>query len=204
MRDADERDAAENLAFVSTLPTLGARRADQTLLHHEAWSRNVDVRAGVHTGEVELRDGDVFGVSVQVAQRICSLGTAGRVLVSRSVFDLVRGSDLLFEALGEHRLKGLEGTWNVFEAATDTTTLHRNETRTENRGVARRLESLSACESEVIVSMSAGQTDAEIATALFISEATVKAHLSHLFTKTGCGNRVQLALFAHRSGVATL
>lgn len=190
--------------FVATFdaPTRAVQCA--LAVQHEARSCNVDVRAGVHTGEVERRDGDVFGVTVHVTQRICSLGTGGRVLVSSSVFDLVRGSDLCFEDLGEHRLKGLEGTWNVFAAATATRTLHRHRTETVSHDVADRLGSLSPRECEVLTSMSAGRTNAEIATALFISEATVKAHLSHLFTKTGCANRVQLALFAHRSGLATL
>jgi DNA-binding NarL/FixJ family response regulator len=53
----------------------------------------------------------------------------------------------------------------------------------------------------VLAAVGTGASNAEIAAALFMSEATVKAHVSHLFTKIGCTNRVQLALYAHRQGI---
>ena len=56
-----------------------------------------------------------------------------------------------------------------------------------------------ATEREVLVAVGTGASNAEIAAALFLSEATVKAHVSHLFTKTGCTDRVRLALHAHHT-----
>ena len=69
----------------------------------------VSVRAGLHTGEVELADdGDVRGIAVNVAARVCQQAGSDEVLVSNTVKDLVAGSGLSFADLGEHALKGLD------------------------------------------------------------------------------------------------
>ena len=67
----------------------------------------LDVRAGLHTGEVEIRGDDLHGLAVHVAQRVSSIAGAGEVLVSRTVVDLVAGSDIEFADHGEHELKGV-------------------------------------------------------------------------------------------------
>ena len=74
----------------------------------------LEVRAGVHTGEIELLGDDVAGISVHTAQRVASLAQAGEVLVSRTVADLLAGSDFTFHDRGEHELKGVPGTWRLF------------------------------------------------------------------------------------------
>ena len=74
----------------------------------------IDVRIGLHTGEVERRDDDVAGIAVHLAQRVQTKAQPGEVLVSRTVVDLVVGSDLHFVDHGEHELKGLPGTWRLF------------------------------------------------------------------------------------------
>ena len=74
----------------------------------------IDVRVGVHTGEIERRGDDVAGIAVHLAQRVQSKADAGEVLVSRTVVDLVVGSDLPFVDRGEHELKGLPGRWRLF------------------------------------------------------------------------------------------
>jgi class 3 adenylate cyclase len=77
-------------------------------------SLDLAIRAGVHTGEVELRGGDVAGLAVHLAQRVCALAPSGVVLVSRTVVDLVVGSELEFHDHGTHELKGVPGTWQLF------------------------------------------------------------------------------------------
>jgi class 3 adenylate cyclase len=96
----------------------GPTRAVQCALaiQHEAGQRRIPMRVGVHTGEVEMRNNDVLGLTVHVAQRVCGFASAGQVLTTRQVVDLVAGSKLRFEDRGEHRLKGLEGSWTLFEA----------------------------------------------------------------------------------------
>ncbi|HEX6219957.1 MAG TPA: adenylate/guanylate cyclase domain-containing protein [Acidimicrobiia bacterium] len=76
----------------------------------------IEVRAGVHTGEVELVADDIAGMGVHIGARIASLAGPGQVFVSRTVRDLVVGSDLVFEERGAHPLKGVPGTWEIYEA----------------------------------------------------------------------------------------
>ncbi len=71
----------------------------------------LEIRAGLHTGEIEQRGNDVAGLAVHLAQRIQGLAEPGEILVSRTVVDLVVGSGLHFEAHGEHKLKGVPGEW---------------------------------------------------------------------------------------------
>lgn len=78
---------------------------------------SIDIRAGVHTGEVELRDGDVGGIAVHIGARIASLAEPGEVWVSRTVKDLVTGSGVEFDDRREHNLKGVPGTWQLFALA---------------------------------------------------------------------------------------
>jgi class 3 adenylate cyclase len=72
------------------------------------------IRAGIHTGECEQIGQDVGGVAVHTAARVAALARADQVLVSRTVVDLVAGSGLSFTDQGEHALKGIPGTWQLF------------------------------------------------------------------------------------------
>src|SRR4029078_9353565 len=74
----------------------------------------LEVRVGVHTGEVERRGDDVAGIGVHIAARVQAHAHPGEVWVSRSVTDLVTGSGISFEDRGEHSLKGVPGTWQLF------------------------------------------------------------------------------------------
>jgi class 3 adenylate cyclase len=74
----------------------------------------IEVRAGIHTGEIEVRGDDVSGIAVHIAQRVSALAGPDQVLVSRTVVDLVAGSGIEFDGCGEHELKGLGGTWQLF------------------------------------------------------------------------------------------
>jgi class 3 adenylate cyclase len=74
----------------------------------------VQVRAGLHTGEVELRDSDVGGIAVHIAARVMGAAEAGEILTSRTVRDLVVGSDVALQDRGSQPLKGIEGSWQLF------------------------------------------------------------------------------------------
>lgn len=82
-------------------------------------SLGVDVRAGLHTGEVELDRDDVSGIAVAIGARIGALAGAGEVLASSTVKDLVVGSGLRFDDRGEHELKGVPDRWRIFAAVGD-------------------------------------------------------------------------------------
>jgi len=74
----------------------------------------LEVRAGIHTGEVELIDGDIAGIAVNIGARVSACAGAGEVLVSRTVTDLVAGSGIEFEPRGAHSLKGVPGEWELY------------------------------------------------------------------------------------------
>ena len=74
----------------------------------------LEVRAGLHAGEIELRGEDVSGLAVHVAARVQATAEAGTVVVSRTVVDLVAGSGIEFDELGERDLKGVPGRWHLF------------------------------------------------------------------------------------------
>jgi class 3 adenylate cyclase len=74
----------------------------------------LDVRVGLHTGEIELRGDDIGGLAVHIGARVSQLAGPREILVSRTVVDLVAGSHLEFDDRGERALKGVEGTWRVF------------------------------------------------------------------------------------------
>jgi class 3 adenylate cyclase len=83
-------------------------------LRDEVRPLGLDIRVGLHSGEIELRDDDVAGMAVHIGARVAALAAPGEVLVSRTVTDLVAGSGIEFEDRGEHGLKGVPGTWNLF------------------------------------------------------------------------------------------
>lgn len=74
----------------------------------------VEVRVGLHTGEVELTDNDVAGIAVHIAARVGALAGAGQLLVSGTVKDLVAGSGIAFADRGEHSLKGVPERWRLW------------------------------------------------------------------------------------------
>jgi pimeloyl-ACP methyl ester carboxylesterase/class 3 adenylate cyclase len=74
----------------------------------------IDVRAGLHTGEIELAGNDAAGIAVHIGKRVSDLADSGEVLVSRMVVDLVAGSGLTFVARGAQVLKGVPGEWQLY------------------------------------------------------------------------------------------
>jgi class 3 adenylate cyclase len=74
----------------------------------------LELRSGLHTGEIEVRGDDVTGIGVVIGQRVSALAGPNEVLVSRTLTDLVAGSGIDFDDRGEHELKGVPGTWRLF------------------------------------------------------------------------------------------
>ena len=78
-------------------------------------SLGIEIRAGLHSGEVEFQDGQIAGIAVHIAARVMALAGTGRVLVSSTVKDLVVGSPIRFADRGSHPLRGVPGEWGLFE-----------------------------------------------------------------------------------------
>jgi class 3 adenylate cyclase len=74
----------------------------------------LQIRAGLHAGEVDVREGDVAGIAVHVAARVMALADPGDILVSAALPSLLIGSGIAFEPRGEHELKGVPGTWPIY------------------------------------------------------------------------------------------
>jgi class 3 adenylate cyclase len=92
-------------------PTRAIRCAEA--LRAKAETLDIEIRAGIHTGECELLDADIGGIAVHIAARICGHAAAGEILVSRTVRDLVVGSGTGFEDRGSVELRGVPGTWQL-------------------------------------------------------------------------------------------
>jgi class 3 adenylate cyclase/pimeloyl-ACP methyl ester carboxylesterase len=103
--------------FLATFDAPGRAIRCGTAICQAAQALDVEVRVGLHTGEVEARGADIGGISVHIGARVAATAAAGQVLVSRTVTDLVAGSGIEFEDRGEHELKGVPGTWRLFSVS---------------------------------------------------------------------------------------
>jgi class 3 adenylate cyclase len=101
-------------SFLATFdgPARGIRCA--SAIREALGTLGIDVRAGLHTGEIELAPSGVEGIAVHIGARIAALAGAGEILVSGTVKDLVVGSGVDFDGRGAHTLKGVPGEWSVF------------------------------------------------------------------------------------------
>jgi class 3 adenylate cyclase len=109
------KSTGDGILAVFDRPGRGIRCA--LALREELRDRGIEIRAGLHTGEVDLRGDDVGGIAVHLAARIMAAAGPGEVLVSRTVRDLVGGSDIALEDHGTHTLKGVGDLWQLFAAS---------------------------------------------------------------------------------------
>jgi class 3 adenylate cyclase len=100
--------------FLATFdgPARAIRCADA--IREGARRLGLDIRAGVHTGEIEVRGTDVAGIAVHIASRVASCAQPGQVLVSHAVPPLVVGAGIEFAEVGQRDLKGVPGDWTLF------------------------------------------------------------------------------------------
>jgi class 3 adenylate cyclase len=88
-----------------------------TAIRDAVQTLGIEVRAGLHTGECEVRGDDIGGIGVHIGARVSALAGPNDVLVSSTLRDLVIGSGLEFEERGAHELKGVPGEWRLFAVA---------------------------------------------------------------------------------------
>lgn len=99
---------------LAILPSaISAIRAGQEL-RAALGEEGLDVRVGIHVGDVDRRGDDISGLAVNIAARIMHLAAPGEILVSRTVTDLIAGSTIDFADRGDHELKGVPGAWGLF------------------------------------------------------------------------------------------
>src|SRR6185312_1233003 len=105
------KETGDGVLAVFDAPARGiecAKRLRSALSH-----AGIAIRAGIHTGEIELRGEDVSGIGVHIAARVAALAGTGELLVSRTVKDLVSGSEYAFASRGSHRLRGIPERWEL-------------------------------------------------------------------------------------------
>jgi class 3 adenylate cyclase len=100
--------------IVATFDGPGRAIRGATELQYELSKADLRIRIGIHTGEIEVRGTEIGGIAVHLAARIMAEAGADEILVSRTVRDLVVGSDIGFQDRGNHTLKGIEGDWQLF------------------------------------------------------------------------------------------
>ena len=100
--------------FLATFDRPGAAIRCATAIADAVAKHGLTVRAAIHAGEIELLKDDIGGIGVHIASRILDATDPGEVRVSRTVRDLVAGSDLTFSDLGEHSLKDLPEPWRLY------------------------------------------------------------------------------------------
>ena len=100
--------------FVATFDSPGRAIECAVAIRDALKTLDIDVRAGIHTGEIEVRGNDIAGMAVHIGARVSALAGPDEVLVSSTVKDLVVGSRVDFTERGEHELKGVPGTWRLF------------------------------------------------------------------------------------------
>jgi class 3 adenylate cyclase len=102
--------------FLATFDRPGQAILAAAAMVHSVAALGLSIRAGLHSGEIELMGEDIGGIAVHIAHRISSVARPGAVLVSSTVKDLVDGSGIEFDDLGTHQLKGLPGSRHLFTA----------------------------------------------------------------------------------------
>ena len=145
------------------------------------------IRAGVHAGECEMKDGRPRGVALHVASSVMEFAQPGEVLVSGTVKDLVVGSGLEFADRGVRVFSGIPGSWSLYSAGPEQPAAAAEPVR------AGATIELSKREREVAQLVARGLSNREIADRLYLSERTIDNHVHHILDKLGFDSRVQVA-----------
>ena len=160
----------------------------------DAVELGVQVKAGLHTGEIRLNREGAAGIAVQIAAWIAELAAADEVLVASTVKDLVSGSGLGFEDRGLYTVKVGQEQWRLFRVT-------RAAGPSPAAPAAVPAGELTAREREVALLLVGGLTNRQIANALTITEGTAAQHVKHVMAKLGFSSRSQVAVWATRQGL---
>jgi predicted ATPase/pimeloyl-ACP methyl ester carboxylesterase/DNA-binding CsgD family transcriptional regulator len=183
-------------AFLATFdgPARGIRCALAILEASRAFNPGIALRAGLHTGEADLLEGELGGEAFRVAARVMAQAAAGDVLVSTTVRDLVAGSEIPFQELDAAASVGPWQLYRVGRAGGDGVTPTPSVS-------ARRSDPLTPREREVALLLARGLTNRQIAEELVISAATAERHVVNIFNKLGFHSRSQLAAWVVEQGL---
>jgi pimeloyl-ACP methyl ester carboxylesterase/DNA-binding CsgD family transcriptional regulator len=149
--------------------------------------------AGVHAGEVDIREGSVAGLALHVTERIAARAGAGEVLVSGVVNDLIAGSGLHFVERGNEPIEGMDSPLELLAVMVEQhLEPHTRAAKAPN------LEELTAREREVLALVAEGRSNASIAQRLHLSEHTAKRHVANILLKLDLPTRAAAAALVGR------
>jgi pimeloyl-ACP methyl ester carboxylesterase/DNA-binding CsgD family transcriptional regulator len=157
-------------------------------------------RAGIHTGEVAVAGTSLAGVAVYLTSRIATLASPGDIVVSGTVKDLVAGSGLDFDELGDRTIPGIPGEWRLFRLAGEQRTGAAPVPVPDPGTVPRDTAHLSRRERDVATLLALGLSNRQIADELVISVATVERHVANILAKLSYRSRTQVAAWAVEQG----
>ncbi len=183
-------------------PARAIRCAEEIV--REARELGLQVRAGLHTGEVVVVREGIIGVALHLAAQVARQAAPGEVVVSNTVKDLVVGSGLDFQPLGDRVFPGLPGEWRLYRLASQRSSPQPTTRSHVTDGQASAAEPspvLSPREGEVLRLLVTGCSDREIAERLFISARTASKHVGHILAKLGVGSRGEAAVRAVQDGL---
>jgi DNA-binding NarL/FixJ family response regulator len=156
----------------------------------------LELRAGIHTGEVEHVEGRARGITLHVSSRIAAAAGGGELLVTATTRELAAGSGLVFADRGEHALKGIREPRRLYAAADGLAEPGASEAQPAVYPAG-----LTAREVDVLRLVAIGLSDAETAERLFLSVRTVNAHLRSIYRKLGIRSRTAASRFAEENGL---
>ena len=187
------------MAFSHPIP--GVRCALATIAG--AADRGLDLRAGVHTGEVGIVGDQLAGVALFLASGMAAEAGVGEVLVSHTVRDLIVGSGISVAPAGERVFCGLPGEWQLWRLVGGTSVPAPFTASTDDREPpsARPVSVLSRREREVAAGLALGLANRQIAAELCISAATVERHVANILLRLGFRSRTQVAEWAVECGL---
>jgi class 3 adenylate cyclase len=105
--------------ILALLPSAGSGLRTAAAIHRDLAAEGLDVRIGVHAGDIDRRGDDVSGLAVNIASRVMSKAGAGEIVVTTSVVAAIAGQSVAFESLGSQDLKGVPGAWELFRVVTE-------------------------------------------------------------------------------------
>ena len=163
-------------------------------IQESARSLGLELAAGIHTGEIEIRNAGFAGLTVHIAENISSKARAGEILVSGVVADLVAGSGLHFQERGVETFDGMPGELRLLAVAD---VQHLEPARMAAKSP--HLNVLSAREREVLALVADGLSNAAIAKRLSLSDHTIKRHVANILLKLDLPTRAAAAALVGRT-----
>jgi len=173
----------------------GTSRAVRCALALQDAARKLELAlaAGVHAGEVDIRDGSVAGLALHVTERVAARADGGEVLVSGVVIDLIAGSGLHFVERGTEAIEGMDSPLRLLAVMVE------QHLEPQTRAArAPNLEALTAREREVLALVAEGRSNASIAQRLQLSEHTAKRHVANILLKLDLPTRAAAAALVGR------